>query len=314
MKRSLFAVTVFAAFGLLTAVCGSAIGQSSSATGGASQASRANRAPDGSLPKSTYVDDIKKSGVFRVGIASSPPNIIQNVKGDVWEGIYPDLVNYIGEKLGVKVEYIPTRWAEAVAGLQANRWDMMPDFGITEERAKAINFTIPVHYNTGVFTILPAKNPQKDWPSLNVPGVTICTVTGTTYDAALTVAAPVATVLRLPSSSNCLAALASNRVTTYYGSWTEATGYCGEHSDTKIIFPDPLLQQNPTANGVNKKYSVEDIAAIDVLIKEWKADPKGFTASVRKWAGAGNPLDYTISPVNDGLRAIVADTFGAPTK
>jgi len=90
-----------------------------------------------------------KSDVLRVGLDNvTPPMEFTDDKGETI-GFDIDLANAIGEKLGKKVEIIPTAWDGIFMALKANKFDcIISDVSITEERLKEFAFSKPYINNS----------------------------------------------------------------------------------------------------------------------------------------------------------------------
>jgi len=82
--------------------------------------------------------------VIRVGIYNNAPKIFMTEKGRP-DGIFIDILEYIAEKEGWKLEYVFGTWAEGLDRLQMGSIDLMPDVAFTEQRNKVFSFhKIPV--------------------------------------------------------------------------------------------------------------------------------------------------------------------------
>jgi polar amino acid transport system substrate-binding protein len=145
---------------------------------------------------------IKAAGVIRVGIAADPPYTFQDPNGD-WKSFIPELVRKLGPYLGVKIEFVGTTWTTIVAGLQADKYDIIgASINATPERAKAIDFTIPYNY-AGSYYYIRKDNPKnfKTLDDLNKPEVTIAFVTGASDDETTRRYLPKATYRAIPNAS-----------------------------------------------------------------------------------------------------------------
>lgn len=103
-----------------------------------------------SLAHADRLDDIKKSGVLRVGaFDSNPPFGFVDAKSKQIEGLDVDYAKAIADKLGVKLQLLPTNPANRVPLLVANKVDLiLANFTITPERAEQVNFSIP-YFSSG---------------------------------------------------------------------------------------------------------------------------------------------------------------------
>ncbi|MFV9475340.1 ABC transporter substrate-binding protein [Advenella sp. RU8] len=91
------------------------------------------------------LEDIKKAGVLKVAsFDSNPPFGFVNEKTRQINGLDVDYAQALANKLGVKLEVVPTNPANRVPLLTSNKVDLvLANFTITEERGKQVDFSIP---------------------------------------------------------------------------------------------------------------------------------------------------------------------------
>lgn len=91
------------------------------------------------------LDDIRKNGVLRVAaFDSNPPFGFVDASSKKIEGLDVDFAQALADKLGVKLQIVPTNPANRIPLLVSNKVDLVvANFTITEERAKQIDFSIP---------------------------------------------------------------------------------------------------------------------------------------------------------------------------
>jgi polar amino acid transport system substrate-binding protein len=142
-------------------------GSGSSATGGAAGN------PDDMLAK------IKAAGKIRVATDPAYPPQSELKPDGTYEGFDIDVANKIGEKLGVKVEFITPDFAEVEAGGWADRWDIsVGSMTITEPRSKVLDFTVPYYYTPAQMGATTASGIT----TLDgLAGKTVCVGESTTY-------------------------------------------------------------------------------------------------------------------------------------
>lgn len=97
------------------------------------------------LAQADRLDDIKKDGVLRVAsFDSNPPFGFVDATSKKIEGLDVDFAKALADKLGVKLEVVPTNPANRVPLLVSGKVDLVvANFTITEERAKQVDFSIP---------------------------------------------------------------------------------------------------------------------------------------------------------------------------
>jgi polar amino acid transport system substrate-binding protein len=126
------------------------------------------------------LDDIIKSGTIKVGInATFPPLGKFDDKNEI-VGFDVDFANEIAKSLGVKLEVVQVGSPDRIPFVASGKIDfVMGAMTRTPERAKVIDFTVPVH--TEVFGVLTTEGkPFKDWKELNKPEINLIQVRGST--------------------------------------------------------------------------------------------------------------------------------------
>ncbi len=109
--------------------------------------------PTQSAQQST-LDRVLTSGTIRAAYLVRPPNIIKDPNTGKLSGIFVDIVNEIGRRAGLKVEWTEeVTWSTMIEGLNSGRYDVVGT-GIWRNatRGKAADFTLPLFYSgVGVF-------------------------------------------------------------------------------------------------------------------------------------------------------------------
>ncbi|QJP09204.1 ABC transporter substrate-binding protein [Pseudomonas multiresinivorans] len=102
------------------------------------------------LAHADRLDDIKKAGVLRVAaFDSNPPFGFVDAKSKQIEGLDVDYAKALADKLGVKLQVLPTNPANRIPLLTANKVDLvLANFTITPERAEQVDFSIP-YFSSG---------------------------------------------------------------------------------------------------------------------------------------------------------------------
>lgn len=126
------------------------------------------------------LDEILKAGELRVGVNPQlPPRALINDKNEI-DGFEPDVARAIATKLGVKLTLVPVGSPDRIPFVAAGRIDfVMGAMSRTSERAKVIDYTVPVHSeNYGIVTT-EGKKIEK-LADLNDENITLIQVRGTT--------------------------------------------------------------------------------------------------------------------------------------
>lgn len=124
------------------------------------------------------LDDILSDGTIRIGINPNFPNMSTRDDAGEWEGFDIEIGGMIAEALGVEVEWVPTETAQRVPFLVSDRIDVaLGALTRNAERAKLIDFTVPVH--TEVLAVLATDAVEGDtWEALNRDDVTLANMRG----------------------------------------------------------------------------------------------------------------------------------------
>ena len=150
----------------------------------------------------SLVDTIKKNGVIRIGIAIDQPFTLKDKSGN-WYSFVPDLDRLIAKGLGVKAQFVETTWTVIVAGLQADKYDIIgTSIYSTKERRKAIDFSIPYAYGGISYVGLKsAMGKLTSVSAINNPNVTVAVTTGAGEDQVTRRLFPKAKVVGFPNST-----------------------------------------------------------------------------------------------------------------
>jgi polar amino acid transport system substrate-binding protein len=157
------------------------------------------------------LEDILKAGEIRVGVNPTlPPLALLNDKNEL-DGFDVEVAGLIAKKLGVKLVLERVGSPDRIPFVVADKIDfVMGAMTRTAERAKVIDFTVPVH--TEQFGVLTTeRKPFKALADLNKPTVTFIQVRGTTPIPYLEKNLPQAKVLLLDNYPDVIKALADGR-------------------------------------------------------------------------------------------------------
>ncbi|MBW1749809.1 MAG: transporter substrate-binding domain-containing protein, partial [Deltaproteobacteria bacterium] len=107
------------------------------------------------LVKESTLEQITRRGTIRVGMDVFVPWAMKDKKGELI-GFEIDVAKQLAEDMGVKVEFVPTKWSGIIPALLAGKFDVIiGGMGVTPQRNMKINFTNPYYYsNQGVLANL----------------------------------------------------------------------------------------------------------------------------------------------------------------
>ncbi|RFP08772.1 cystine ABC transporter substrate-binding protein [Duganella sp. BJB488] len=92
---------------------------------------------------------VKARGTLKVALEGTyPPFNYKDQKSGELAGYDVDVARLLAGKLGVKVEFVSSEWAGILAGLSANKYDVIiSQVGINPKREQAFDFSAPYIYS-----------------------------------------------------------------------------------------------------------------------------------------------------------------------
>ena len=125
-----------------------------------------------------HFEEIAERGTIRIGTTGDyRPMSYYNEQTGEYEGIDAELSKIIADSLGVKIEYVPTKWSTLTQDTLAGKFDIAL-CGISRNYARAKIMAMSDGYGVGIFgkTILCRKKDAKKFKSLadiNKPDVKV---------------------------------------------------------------------------------------------------------------------------------------------
>jgi cystine transport system permease protein len=134
-------------------------------------------------PDSDKADRIQSAGVLRVGTEGVYAPFSYHDESGQLVGYDVDIAKAVGDKLGVKVEFVETPWDSMFAALEANRFDIVANqVTINDERKAKYDLSDPYAIGQGVIVTraddnsvksladlkgkIAAENPTSNWAEL----------------------------------------------------------------------------------------------------------------------------------------------------
>jgi polar amino acid transport system substrate-binding protein len=98
------------------------------------------------LIQESTLEQVMKRGIVRIGMSTFVPWAMKDKTGKLI-GFEIDVANQLGMDMGVKVEFVPTKWAGIIAALLTGKFDVIiGGMSIRPDRNLKVNFTIPYDY------------------------------------------------------------------------------------------------------------------------------------------------------------------------
>ena len=95
------------------------------------------------LISESTIEQVLKRGVLRVGMSTFVPWAMKDKTGELI-GFEIDVARRVAKDMGVKVEFVPTKWSGIIPALLTGKFDVIiGGMGILPKRNLKVNFTIP---------------------------------------------------------------------------------------------------------------------------------------------------------------------------
>lgn len=207
------------------------------------------------------LDEIIKSGTIKVGVNPTLPPLGKFDDKNQIVGFDVDYANEIAKILGVKLEVVQVGSPDRIPFVASGKIDfVMGAMTRNPERAKVIDFTLPVH--TEVFGVLTTEaKPFKDWKELNDEKVTLVQVRGTTPIKFITDNLPKAKVTQLDNYPDVIRALAQGRG----DAMIDVVDFVGEHMNKHTDVKWKVLADKP----VDVYFCGLGVAKNSTGLKDW---------------------------------------------
>jgi polar amino acid transport system substrate-binding protein len=171
------------------------------------------------LTNESTVENVLKKGVLRVGMDTFVPWAMKDKNGQLI-GFEIDVAKRLAEDMGVKAEFVPTKWSGIIPALLTGKFDVIiGGMGILPKRNLKVNFTNPYDY-TGM-SMVASKEKAKGFNSLedfNRPDVVLAAKLGATSVIAVKKYMPKAQLRQFDSESQVYQELLNGRVHVAVGS------------------------------------------------------------------------------------------------
>ncbi len=222
-----------------------------------------------------------------------PPLGVFNAKNEI-DGVDVDIARAMAAKMGLALEIVQVGSPDRIPFVNSGKIDMvMGAMTWTPERAKVIDYTIPVYTEVmGVLTT--QKMGWKDWKELDDPKVRLVQVRGTTPIKFISEKLPKAQVLLLDNYPDAVRAIAQDRADGLVDVLDFLTEHTKTHKVTWKTVPTPV---DIYFCGIGVAKGNEALRArLNSVIKELNASGEIDKAWV-KWFGAPMLHDPKAGPL-----------------
>lgn len=127
---------------------------------------------------------ILERGTVRIGTTGDfNPMSFRDPGSNEYKGFDIAAMTELAKDMGVKIEWVATEWAQLVAGIAANRFDIFSGASVNMARARTAAFTLP-YLEAGTVPLSLKSNADKfkTWESINAAGVRVAVSMGTVFE------------------------------------------------------------------------------------------------------------------------------------
>ena len=240
------------------------------------------------LVEESTIENVLKRGVLRVGMSTFVPWAMKDKTGKLI-GFEIDVATRLAEDMGVKVEFVPTKWAGIIPALLAGKFDVViGGMGILPKRNLKVNFTIP--YDLTGMSIVAHKELAAGFKTLedfNRPDVVLSLRLAATPVAAAKRFMPNAQLRKFDDESQAYQELINGKAHAVVGSAPTPDFYALKHPDKLFLPLKETFTQEPIGFAVRKG----DFDTINyfnnwitvVKAEGWLAERKAYWFRTRDW-------------------------------
>ena len=203
------------------------------------------------LVKESTIDQITRRGTIRVGMDVFVPWAMKDKKGELI-GFEIDVAKQLAEDMGVKVEFVPTKWSGIIPALLAGKFDVIiGGMGVTPQRNMKINFTNPYYYsNQGILANL-EKSKGFVLADFNSPDVNLAARLGSNAALAAKKNFPKAKLRLFDDEPAAVQEVRNGRVHAMVASQPLPAHMAADTPDLLVSYNEQLMKE-PIAFGVRK--------------------------------------------------------------
>lgn len=205
------------------------------------------------LSSNSVVEEVKKSGVLRIGLSTFVPWSMHDKKGDLI-GFEIDVANKVAADMGVKAEFVPTAWDGIIPALLAGKFDVIiSGLSITPQRNLTVNFTVPyAHSGQQMTANKKLAGGFKSLEQFNDPAVTITCRRGTSTCVAAQKVFPKVTLRQFDDEAQCLQEVLNGNAHAVITSAPKPKLWTLDHPDTLFMPTEENLTKSDEAFAVRK--------------------------------------------------------------
>ena len=203
------------------------------------------------LVKESAIDQITRRGTIRVGMDVFVPWAMKDKKGELI-GFEIDVARQLAQDMGVKIEFVPTKWSGIIPALLAGKFDVIiGGMSVTPQRNMKINFTNPYYYSSQ--GVLANSEKCKDFTldDFNNPEVTLAARLGSTSALAAKKKFPLARLRLFDDEPAAVQEVRNGRVHAMVASQPLPAHMAADNPKLLVSYNEQMMKE-PIAFGVRK--------------------------------------------------------------
>jgi len=238
--------------------------------------------PSTVFAEATGLADVKTRGTLRIALEGTfPPFNFQDASGNL-AGFEIDLGNALAKQIGVKAEFLPTKWDGILAGLDTGRYDVvLNQVTITPERQQKYDFTAP-YTVSGIQIIVRKADADRFKTAADLAGKSVGVSLGTNYETWVRKNEPTANVKTYDDDPTKYADLRNGRLDAVLADRLVAANRIKQFGGDVVPAGDPVAKELQGA--VVRKDHADLRDALDKALVSLHADGTFATIS-DKWFG-----------------------------
>ena len=240
------------------------------------------------LVEESMIEQVIKRGVLRIGMSTFVPWAMTDKAGKLI-GFEIDVATRLSQDLGVKVEFVPTKWAGIIPALLTGKFDVIiGGMGIVPQRNLKVNFSIPYDYS-GV-AIVAHKQLASGFSRLhdfNRPEVVVTARLGSTSAAAANKFLPKAQKRFFDDESQVIQELINGKVHALLAGTPLPTYQALKYPDKLFLPLQATITKEPIGFAV-RKGDFDSMNFLDSWIRVveaegWLAERKAYWFETQEW-------------------------------
>jgi len=242
------------------------------------------------LQSESTIEQILKRGVLRVGMDTFVPWAMKDKTGK-YIGFEIDVARKLAEDMGVKIEFVPTKWGGIIPALLTGKFDVViGGMGILPKRALKVNFSIPYEYSG--MGIVASKTKAAGFDALedfNSPSVEIACKLGTTAVTATKKFMPKAKLRLFDDEAQAYQELRNGNVHAVVGSAPRPAYEALKYKEILFLPIEDTFTKEPIGFAL-RKGDVDTLAFFNswitvVQLEGWLDERHHYWFATRDWAG-----------------------------